>query len=145
MFTRSVVVRDSFKEHYHRVHLPRRLELQRYKRKEAGRLAKEGNKTETVPYKYNRWWVSNDHEFIHQFSFTEDPDVVRERRNTLPVVTRDNIWKEPQKTYFMPFAPFIKVVDYAKDADTKFLKPVNIPRWKDYMQRTKPVVPRTWY
>lgn len=98
-----------------------------------------------MPYSYNRWWVTNDHEFVHQFAFIEDPDVIRERRSALPVITKENLWKEPQQTYFMPFAPFVRIVDYAKDPDAKFLKPVNVPRWKDYMQRRKPVIPRTWY
>ncbi|EPY25590.1 hypothetical protein STCU_02341 [Strigomonas culicis] len=148
MFRRSALVADSFKEHYHRVHLPRRLALQRHVKKEEARLQREkGGEASvgTVPYKYNRWWVSNDHEFVHQFAFVEDPDVVRARRETLPTRTKENIWRDPQQTYFLPFAPYIKVVDYAKDPDTKFLKPINVPRWKDYMQRTKPVVPRTWY
>lgn len=158
MLRRSAVLADSFKEHYHRVHLPRRLALQRYMKREEARLSKQKSKSAAgaaataagtppgeVTYQYNRWWVSNDHEFVHQFAFVEDPDVTREKRTTLPLVTKENIWKEPQQTYFLPFAPFVRVVDYAKDPDTKFLKPVNIPRWKDYMQRTKPIVPRTWY
>lgn len=163
MLRRSCALADSFKEHYHRVHLPRRLALQRYVKREEARLSKQRSKAGDsssgtaaaasvaalqpgeVPYKYNRWWVSNDHEFVHQFAFVEDPDVTREKRTTLPLVTKENIWKEPQQSFFLPFAPFVRVVDYAKDPDTKFLKPVNIPRWKDYMQRTKPVVPRTWY
>ncbi|CCW66173.1 unnamed protein product [Phytomonas sp. Hart1] len=160
MLRRSTKVLDSFKEHYHRVHLPRRIALQRYKRREQDRLRKAPHAADTglansghdspntsgeIPYKYNRWWVTNDHEFLHQFAVVEDPDVVRERRTTLPQVTKENIWREPQQPFFMPFAPFIKVVDYANDPDTKFLRPVNVPRWKDYMQRTKPVVPRTWY
>lgn len=149
MIRRNAMLADSFKEHYHRVHLPRRLALQRYIRQEQAKTApKAGNVAQapgSVPYKYNRWWVSNDHEFVHQFSFVENPDVTREKRIALPPVTQDNIWRDSQKTYFMPFAPFVKVIDYAKDPDTSFLKPINVPRWKDYMQRTKPVVPRTWY
>ena len=158
MLRRSAVLADSFKEHYHRVHLPRRLALQRYMKREEARLSKQKSKSAAgaaataagtppgeVTYQYNRWWVSNDHEFVHQFAFVEDPDVTREKRTTLPLVTKENIWKEPQQTYFLPFAPFVRVVDYSKDPDTKFPKPVNIPRWKDYMQRTKPIVPRTWY
>lgn len=162
MLRRSAVLADSFKEHYHRVHLPRRLALQRYMKREESRLSRQKKSTAAagvasagaasaglqpgeVPYKYNRWWVSNDHEFVHQFAFVEDPDVTKERRASLPLVTKENIWKEPQQTFFLPFAPFVRVVDYAKDPDVKFLTPVNIPRWKDYMQRTKPVVPRTWY
>nr|7AOI_Bc Chain Bc, mL95 [Trypanosoma brucei] len=137
---------DSFKEHYHRVHLPRRLALQRYARQQSLRNAAKGNvKAEEVPYKYNRWWVNEEHEFVHQYAFVEDPEVTKAKRETLPPVTRENIWKEPQQTFFLPFAPYVRVVDYPKDPDAKFLKPVNIPRWKDYMQRTKPVIPRTWY
>lgn len=147
---------DSFKEHYHRVHLPRRLALQRYT-KQQQRLKKapasgsdavagsSNSQTAEVAYKYNRWWVSNDHEFVHQHSFVEDPEVTREKRNALPPVTRDNLWKEPQSPFFLPFAPFVKVTEYKSDPDAKFMKPINVPRWKDYMQRTKPVVPRTWY
>ena len=48
-------------------------------------------------------------------------------------------------TTFLPFEPFIKVVDYAKDPDAKNLKPINIPRWKSFMTRSTPTVPRTWY
>ncbi|KAH9578297.1 hypothetical protein LSM04_000852 [Trypanosoma melophagium] len=146
MLRRSAVLSDSFKEHYHRVHLPRRIALQRYIRQQQ---QKEQQKQQQgggeVPYKYNRWWVNADHEFVHQHAFVEDPAVTRAKREVLPPVTKENIWKEPQQTFFMPFAPYIRVVDYPKDPDAKFLKPVNIPRWKDYMQRTKPVIPRTWY
>nr|CCC94182.1 conserved hypothetical protein [Trypanosoma congolense IL3000] len=146
MLRYTIILSDTFKEHYHRVHLPRRLALQRHVRQERFRSAGRGNKApEEVPYKYNRWWVNADHEFVHQYAFVEDPEVTKAKREALPPVTRENIWKEPQQTFFMPFAPYIRVVDYPKDPDAKFLKPVNIPRWKDYMQRTKPVVPRTWY
>ncbi|ORC90525.1 uncharacterized protein TM35_000083230 [Trypanosoma theileri] len=149
MLRRSPLIADSFKEHYHRVHLPRRLALQRHIRQQTIRQQKE-KQTQTqqqqeVPYKYNRWWVNADHEFVHQHAFVEDPEVTKAKREVLPPVTKENIWKEPQQTFFMPFAPYIRVVDYPKDPDAKFLKPVNIPRWKDYMQRTKPVIPRTWY
>ncbi|KAF8288066.1 hypothetical protein TcG_12283 [Trypanosoma cruzi] len=143
MLRRSALVTDSFKEHYHRVHLPRRLALQRYIRQQT--LRKQAKTEPEVPYKYNRWWVNADHEFVHQHAFVEDPEVTRAKRELLPPVTKENIWKDPQKTFFMPFAPYIRVVDYPKDPDSKFMKPVNVPRWKDYMQRTKPVVPRTWY
>lgn len=156
MLRRSSLFCDSFKEHYHRVHLPRRLALQQYQKREETRRRREqqtssshaskgGPRPGDVPYRYNRWWVSNDHEFVHQYAFVEDPAVTQQRRTTLPAVTKENIWKVPQQTFFLPFAPYVRVVDGAKDPDTKFLKPVNIPRWKDYMQRTKPVVPRTWY
>lgn len=151
MLRRTLVATDSFKEHYHRVHLPRRLALQRFIRKEKALEAKRNGaaagapSADAVPYKYNRWWVTNDHEFVHQHAYVEDPEVIRERRTALPVITKENLWREPQKTFFTPFAPYVRVVDYAKDPDSKFLKPINVPRWKDYMQRTKPVVPRTWY
>lgn len=151
MLSHRSVLLDSFKEHYHRVHLPRRLALQRFVRQEKKFNSKIANRSSNcssssvVPYKYNRWWVSNDHEFLHQHAFVEDPDVTREKRSTLPNVTRDNIWQEPQSPFFLPFAPFVKVAEYKTDPDAKFMKPINVPRWKDYMQRTKPVVPRTWY
>ncbi|KAG8346388.1 hypothetical protein TRVL_02778 [Trypanosoma vivax] len=156
MLRRSSPLLDSFKEHYHRVHLPRRLALQRYIRQQRLREAsgkacingteKNCNKSlEEVPYKYNRWWVNEDHEFVHQYAVVEDPLVTRAKREALPPVTKENIWKDPQQTFFLPFAPYIRVMDYPNDPDSKFLRPVNVPRWKDYMQRTKPVVPRTWY
>lgn len=153
MLRRSAVLGDSFKEHYHRVHLPRRLALQRYMRTEQARMAatkqrqaaQQAASPHEVSYQYNRWWVTNDHEFLHQHAVVEDPDVTRQRRQTLPAITKETTWREPQSTFFLPFAPFIRVVDYTKDPDMKFMKPVNVPRWKDYMQRTKPVVPRTWY
>lgn len=151
MFRCCVVLLDSFKEHYHRVHLPRRLALQRFVRQEQKRRSKanhsslDSSTSTAVPYKYNRWWVSNDHEFVHQHAYVEDPHVTKEKRNVLPNITRDNIWQEPQSPFFLPFAPFVKVAEYKTDPDAKFLKPINVPRWKDYMQRTKPVVPRTWY
>ncbi|KEG15278.1 hypothetical protein DQ04_00121100 [Trypanosoma grayi] len=143
MLRRSTIAADSFKEHYHRVHLPRRLALQRYIRQQG--LRNKAKTQQEVPYRYNRWWVNADHEFVHQYAFVEDPEVTKAKREALPPVTKENIWKEPQQTFFLPFAPYIRVVDYPKDPDAKFLKPVNVPRWKDYMQRTKPVVPRTWY
>eukprot|EP00796_Vickermania_ingenoplastis_P004518 gene4518-3305_t len=138
----SRVVLDSFKEHYHRVNLPRRLALNRYCRTQK---KKQNSTGEDVPYKYNRWWVTNDHEFVHQFAFVEDPDVTRDKRQAMPPVTRESVWREPQHPFFLPFAPYVKVVEYKSDPDAKFMKPINIPRWKDYMQRSKPVVPRTWY
>lgn len=161
MLRRSFVARENTREFYHRVHLPRRIALQRHIKSEERKLARKqqqaaggsvasaGASSSTsapvVPYKYNRWWVSNDHAFVHQYAVVEDPEVTRERREKLPAPTAENLWKEPQSPFFLPFAPFIRVVDYPKDADAKFLKPVNIPRWKDYMNRAKPVVPRTWY
>lgn len=160
MLRRSTFVLDNFKEHYHRIHLPRRIALQRHLEKEAKKAhhQKLSSSADTaaaasatakyvpeVPYKYNRWWVNNDHNFVHQYAFVEDPDVTREKKAKLPTATADQVWKEPHSPFFLPFAPFIKVVDYAKDSDAKQLKPINVPRWKDYMNRAKPVVPRTWY
>lgn len=140
MLRRSCSALDSFKEHYHRVHLPRRIAFKQHCERQ-----KASQSADTVPYKYNRWWVTNDHEFVHQFSVVEDPDVTLEKRRTLPPVTKEDIWKEPQRPSFLPFSPFVHVAEYKSDPDAKFMKPINIPRWKDYMQRTKPVVPRTWY
>jgi hypothetical protein len=145
---------DTFKEHYHRVHLPRRIALQRHVRNEERKAHKNntaatsssgGTVAVTQPYKYNRWWVSNDHAFVHQYAVIEDPEVTREKKSKIPTVTSENIWKEPHNPYFMPFVPFIRVVDYGKDPDAQFLKPTTVPRWKDYMFRNKPIVPRTWY
>eukprot|EP00758_Cryptobia_borreli_P008086 Tbor_TRINITY_DN5356_c4_g1::TRINITY_DN5356_c4_g1_i1::g.4288::m.4288 len=163
MLRRSSVSLDKFKEHYHRVNLPRRIVLAHHIKREQRRLAKATQQKQAadaqaaaklrnekfapeVPYRYNRWWVNAGHEFVHQYAYIEDPDVIEERRRALPACpTKEDIWKTPQKTTFLPFMPFIKVVDYGKDPDAKLLKPVNIPRWKEYMMRTKPVVPRTWY
>mmetsp|Transcript_18368 Transcript_18368/g.21150 ORF Transcript_18368/g.21150 Transcript_18368/m.21150 type:complete len:162 (+) Transcript_18368:115-600(+) len=161
MLRRTIPTLENTREFYHRVHLPRRIALQRHIRAEERKLAKRrgeasssatssaatpaASSSQVIPYKYNRWWVSNDHAFVHQYAVVEDPEVTRERREKLPMPTAENTWKEPQSPFFLPFAPFIRVVDYPKDADAKFLKPVNIPRWKDYMNRAKPVVPRTWY
>ena len=97
------------------------------------------------PYKYNRWWVNNHADFVHQHAYVEDPDVIRERRRTTPSATTENLWKTSFEPHMMPFIPFIPVVDYPKDPDVKSLKPINVPRWKDYMVRHSPVVPRTWY
>lgn len=152
MLRRTVVGLENFREHYHRVHLPRRIALQRHVAREdrkrtsavAGQNSSNGGVQQSA-YKYNRWWVNNDHAFVHQHAVIEDPSVAQEKRTKLPAATSENVWKEPQSPFFLPFAPFIKVVDYPKDSDSKFLKPVNIPRWKDYMNRSKPVVPRTWY
>jgi hypothetical protein len=150
MLRRSSTCLENFREHYHRLHLPRRIALQRYvareeRKRSVSPKAPTGGAAATVPYKYNRWWVNNDHAFVHQYAVVEDPQVTQEKRTRLPTATSENIWKNPQSTFFLPFAPFIKVVDYPKDPDSKFLKPVNVPRWKDYMNRSKPVVPRTWY
>ena len=147
MLRRQALLLDTFKEHYHRVHLPRRIALQRHVKNEERKKVK-ANKWSGVPeqaYKYNRWWVNNSHEFVHQYAVVEDPDVTREKKIKLPSVTAENIWKEPHNPFFLPFSPFIRVVDYGKDPDAQFLKPTTVPRWKDYMFRSQPVVPRTWY
>lgn len=146
MLRRSPLVLENFRELYHRIHLPRRVALQRHlAREEKKRSTTTGTAANPQPYKYNRWWVNNDHSFVHQYAVVEDPLVAQEKRTKLPAATSENVWKTPHSPFFLPFAPFIKVVDYPKDDDAKFLKPVNIPRWKDYMHRSKPVVPRTWY
>lgn len=148
MLRKTSLALENIRERYHRIHLPRRIALERFARNEEKKAIKASagkGTTPEQPYKYNRWWVNNDHAFVHQYAVVEDPDVTRQKRTTLPTATAENIWKEPQSPFFLPFAPFIKVVDYPKDPDAKFLKPQNIPRWKDYMARSKPVVPRTWY
>lgn len=154
MLRRHAFLLDSFKEHYHRVHLPRRVALQRYVRNEERKRQKTSNVSSSEgsadvggaqTYKYNRWWVSNKHEFVHQYAVVEDPEVAREKRKALPSVTAENVWRDPHKATFLPFAPFARVVDYGKDPDAQFLKPTTVPRWKDYMMRSKPTVPRTWY
>ena len=96
-------------------------------------------------YRYNRWWVTERQEFLHQEAIVEDPEVIARRRHILPDATPEARWKTPHKPTMDMMLPFAKVVDYSKDPDTKFLKPLNVPRWKDFMIRSKPVVPRTWY
>lgn len=98
-----------------------------------------------VPHKYNRFWVNDEWNFVAQHAFTEDPDVVARRRAMLPEPTETSLWKQPRTPYFEPFSPFLRIVDYAKDPDAKYMKPTNVPRWKEFMMRNKPVVPRTWY
>jgi hypothetical protein len=97
------------------------------------------------PYRYNRWWVNNEMDFIHQYAYIEDPAITHQRRTVLPPATTEAIWRKPHEPIFLPMVPFVKVVDYAKDPDAKNTVPFNIPRWKDYMVRSKPMVPRTWY
>jgi hypothetical protein len=152
MLRQRACLLDTFKEHFHRVALPRRIALQRHVRNEerkAQKAASASNSsvsgTPVHSYKYNRYWVTNNHEFMHQYAVVEDPDVTREKKIKIPTVTSEKIWKEPHSPYFLPFVPFIRVVDYGKDPDAQFLKPTTVPRWKDYMFRNKPVVPRTWY
>lgn len=158
MFRRQQVLLE-FKQDYHRIHLPRRVQLENYKRrqflKQSTKMQKEEKKARLNPqldgtnverpYKYNRWWVSDHSQFVHQYAVVEDPETIRERRTTMPSPTTENVWKTPFNPHMMPFIPFIPVVDYPKDPDVKSLKPINVPRWKDYMTRHGPVVPRTWY
>ena len=99
----------------------------------------------TVPHKYNRFFVNDQWNFVAQHQFVEDPEVAEKRRTTLPEPTNENLWKTPRNPHFEPFAPFLKIVDYGKDPDFKYMKPTNVPRWKDFMLRFKPMVPRTWY
>ena len=99
----------------------------------------------TVPHKYNRFFVNDQWNFVAQHQFVEDPEVEMKRKTTLPEPTNENLWKTPRNPHFEPFAPFLKIVDYGKDPDFKYMKPTNVPRWKDFMLRFKPMVPRTWY
>lgn len=164
MLRRQPVLLDTIKDAYHRINLPRRLELAHFLRRQHVRKAaaagvKGGadektsiiNQSESPEhhYKYNRWMVNNEHAFVHQHAYVEDPDVIRDRKTNLGSlaanVTKEDLWKKPQLTTFLPFEPYIKVVDYAKDPDAKNLKPINIPRWKSFMTRSTPTVPRTWY
>lgn len=149
-----------FKQTYHRIHLPRRINLEHHLRRLRTKEANKAQKTEgkgkggnvkldgqniQEPYKYNRWWVTNNSEFLHQHAYVEDPEVIRDRRMSTPDPTSEKLWKTPFEPHMMPFVPYIPVVDYPKDPDVKNLKPINVPRWKDYMFRHTPVVPRTWY
>ena len=164
MLRRQPVLLDTIKDAYHRINLPRRLELAQFIRRQHVKKttnAKKGNAAAAASgenakvedgnhhYKYNRWMVNNEHAFVHQQAFIEDPAVIRDRRTNLTSlaanVTKEDLWKKPMMTTFLPFEPFIKVVDYAKDPDAKNLKPINIPRWKSFMTRSTPTVPRTWY
>lgn len=97
------------------------------------------------PHRYNRWFASNELQFVHQHQIIEDPEVTAERRRLLPPPTKEDAWRRPHKPTFDPLLPFVRVMDYPKDPDAKHLTPVNIPRWKEYMLRSKPMLPRTWY
>lgn len=162
---RTLCCHESFKENYHRVQLPRRILLARHIRKEEQRLPRASSNTlpdvssavhnnrpalrekaKDIPYKYNRWWVTNEHEFVHQYAFIEDPEVTRERRRLLDSrATAEELWRKPHAPVFLPFTPHVPAVDTTKDPDAAFLKPTNLPKWKDYIVRENPVVPRTWY
>ena len=153
---------ENWRGHYHRINIPRREALKRYREKlertkaanaAAGITTADQTQSARVrqefqpeqPYKYNRWWVNNDLEFVHQHAVVEDPVVAAERRERLPKTATEADWKKPHKPTFDHLLPFVKVVDYPKDPDAKSATPVNVPRWKDYMLRKDPVVPRTWY
>ena len=88
---------------------------------------------------------ANNNEFVHQTHVIEDPEVIMRRRTSLPEPTADDKWKKPMSPFFEPLKPFVDVKDFPKDPDVKQLKPATIPRWKDFMQRSSPMVPRTWY
>ena len=81
MFRQRPALLDTFKEHYHRVHLPRRIALQRHVRNEERKAQKSAASSSaastgvaTQTYKYNRWWVNNDHKFVHIDAVVEDPE-----------------------------------------------------------------------
>jgi hypothetical protein len=153
MLRRTAIATESWRAHYHRVRQPRtlavhrlreRLELQ--KAREVAKAKGEGAPSvPTVPYRYNRWWVGDNAAFVHQTHVIEDPETIMRRRASLPEPTAADKWKKPMNPFFEPLKPFVDVVDYPKDPDVKFMKPATIPRWKDFMARDKPMVPRTWY
>ena len=150
----SAVHRESWRAHYHRVRVPRTLALSRFRDRvemaQARTTAKEAGAAvvPAVPektYRYNRWWVGDKNEFIHQHHVIEDPEIVARRRASLPEPTASDLWKTPKKPFFEPLVPFVDIKDFPKDPDVKFLKPATVPRWKDFMMRKRPMVPRTWY
>ena len=117
---------------------------------------------ETQTYKYNRHFVNHELQFIAQEHVVEDPRVIHRRKTQLEVAgsggkdgadaeaaastgTPEKVWKTPHQPWMDPMLPFIRVLDFPKDPDVKYLKPTNIPRWKDFMTRSKPMTPRTWY
>ena len=95
--------------------------------------------------RHNKWWVSNNGDFIEQMQVVEDPRVIERRRTTLPEPTKESLWKGNQCPFFTPFDPHIKVVNYPNDPDAKHLYSATVPKWKDFMIRKTPPVPRTWY
>ena len=99
----------------------------------------------TARYRYNRWWVSNSGDFVEQIHVFEDPRVIERRRTQLPDPTHEDLWRKNQCPFFTPFEPFVKVMDYPDDPDAKHLYSATIPKWKDFMKRTRPPIPRTWY
>jgi hypothetical protein len=159
---------ENWRSHYHRLRVPRSIVLKRHVKREEMRHARDAARASAgstsggsggaavpdynsigsnapVSYKYNRWFVNERHEFVATEAVVEDPDVVQQRRTALPEPTAEDTWKKPHSPFFEPLVPFIRVMDYPKDADVKYLKPTNIPRWKDFMARSKPMIPRTWY
>ena len=98
-----------------------------------------------VKVRQNRWWVSANGEFIEQMHVIEDPRVIERRKRTLPDPTKEDLWKRNQCPFFTPFEPFVKVMNYPDDPDAKHLYSATIPKWKDFMKRTQPPIPRTWY
>ena len=158
MLRRSQASLETWRARYHRIGAPRRLALQRHrehlelqKAREAAKGARPGSAaaaTINVPektYRYNRWWADENSNFVHQAHVIEDPEVIMRRRTSLPEPTADDKWKKPMKPFFEPLKPYVDVKDFPKDPDVKQLKPATIPRWKDFMMRQQPMVPRTWY
>ena len=152
---------------YHNTRLPRMYALRLHQEKllaardaqrRTGGAAASGNNnnsssnmstSSTTPqhhYRYNKYHVNHELDFIAQVDVVEEESVIEDRkRNLTREPTSEKIWRTAHKPYMEPLVPFIRVLDYPKDPDVKYLKPTNIPRWKDFMFRKKPMVPRTWY
>ena len=138
--TRRVL--ENWREEFHRIHGPRRVALTKWlaARDEAK------SKPATAFARPNRWWVSNNGDFIEQVQVIEDPRVIERIRTTLPDPTHEDLWKKNQCPTFTPFeALHQKVIDYPEDPDAKHLYATNLPKWKDFMKRNRPPLPRTWY
>ena len=191
MLRRSSASLTVWRVRYHRARLPRAHALRLHKEKLAADAAKRDAaaaasaagssngapapsesllpgfaRSEMAPqtYKYNRFFVNHELQFIAQEHIVEDPAVIHRRRTQLEVAgsgedkkpgadaaaasqvgTPEKLWRTPHQPWMDPLLPFIRVLDYPKDPDAKYLKPTNIPRWKDFMMRKSPSVPRTWY
>ena len=156
MLRRTPASLETWRAHYHRVRRPRTLAVERHREQLELQKARQAAKGKTgaaaaainVPektYRYNRWWVGDNNEFVHQTHVIEDPEVIMRRRAALPEPTADDKWKTPMSPFFEPLRPFVDVKDFPKDPDVKMLKPATIPRWKEFMLRRSPMVPRTWY
>lgn len=172
MLRSSTVTLCAWRTRYHNTRLPRMYALRLHKEKLVA--AKEAEKrsaaaaaaaaaatgsssgknnskknSSLVPqhtYRYNKYHVSHELDFIAQVDVVEEESVVEDRKQNLTrEPTPEKIWRTSHKPYMEPLVPFIRVLDYPKDPDVKSLKPTNIPRWKDFMFRKKPMVPRTWY